>query len=250
MAGARRIYKAVRDADKKLAVVTTQRFDQDKQTLMRLVAGKQYGRLNYIVARSTHNYRRRGSWGGMRHQMADPLLIEDGVQHFDLFRAITQSEAKTVRGVSWNPPWGDFRGDSTAMVIIEMENGVHCLYEGAAANASTMDGWGNEYVRAECESGTLVLDHRVLSLLKGEALEEPRVTDVPLLDQPLWGDAWLTEQFCDYINDRAKPDHRLKESVKSMALTFAAVEACRTGKIVDVQAYLKEQFNAPAPAIA
>ena len=244
MAAACRIYKSVRDADKKMAVVTTHRFDQDKQTLMRLVASKQYGRLNYIVARSTHNFRKRGSWGGLRHQMTDPLLIEDGVQSFDLFRALAESEAKTVRAISWNPPWGDFRGDSTAIVTVEMENGVHCLYEGAAANACTMNGWGNEYVRVECEYGTLELDHRKLRLLKGEALEEPKVADLPLADQPLWGDAWLTEMFCDYINDRIKPVNRLRESFKSIATTFAAVESARTGKPVEVQPYLKEQFHA------
>jgi hypothetical protein len=204
MAAACRIYKSVRDADKKMAVVTTHRFDQDKQTLMRLVASKQYGRLNYIVARSTHNFRKRGSWGGLRHQMTDPLLIEDGVQSFDLFG----------------------------------------LYEGAAANACTMNGWGNEYVRVECEYGTLELDHRKLRLLKGEALEEPKVADLPMADQPLWGDAWLTEMFCDYINDRIKPVNRLRESFKSIATTFAAVESARTGKPVEVQSYLKEQFHA------
>ena len=125
-----------------------------------------------------------------------------------------------------------------------MENGVHCLYEGAAANAATMNGWGNEYVRAECEYGTLELDHRKLRMLRGEAMEEPRIAEMPLADQPLWGDAWLTEQFCDYINDRIKPPNRLKESFKSMALTFAAVESARRGVPVDVQAYQKEQFDA------
>ncbi len=244
MLSACKVYKSVRDADKKMAIITTQRYDQDKQTLLKLVSGRQYGRLNYVVARSTHNFRKRGSWGGQRHLMDHPLLTEDGVQSFDLFRAIAESEVKTVRAVSWNPAWGDFRGDSTAIVTLEMENGVHCVYEGAAANACTLNGWGNEYVRVECEYGTLELDHRKLRVLRGEAMEEPRVAELPLADQPLWGDAWITEQFCDYVNDRIKPDNRLKESFKSIATTFAAIESAKTDKPIDVQKYLREQFHA------
>lgn len=40
-----------------------------------------------------------------------------------------------------------------------MTNRMHCLYEGAIANASTMIGWNNDYTSAECEHSNLELDN-------------------------------------------------------------------------------------------
>ncbi len=45
-----------------------------------------------------------------------------------------------------------------------MENGVRVLYEGAKANATTLNGWLHDYLRAECENGTLELDARKLQV--------------------------------------------------------------------------------------
>ncbi|HEX2970811.1 MAG TPA: Gfo/Idh/MocA family oxidoreductase [Tepidisphaeraceae bacterium] len=244
MPAACRIYKRIRDSDKKLAVITTPRFDQDKQTLMKLVQAKQYGRLNYIMARSLYNRKQKGTWGRHRYGMQNPILVEEAVHHFDMLRAMSGGEAKTVQAVSWNLPWSDFQGDSNALVAIEMNNDVHCLYEGAVANASTLNSWTHEYVRAECELGTLELDRRRLRLLKGESGEEPRVAELPLNDQPLTANQWIVDQFCEYVNDATKPANRLKENFASVALTFAAVEATRTGKAVDVKEFTKREFSA------
>jgi hypothetical protein len=104
--------------------------------------------------------------------------------------------------------------------------------------------WTNEYVRAECELGTLELDHRRLRLLKGESGEEPRVAELPLVDQPLTANQWIVDQFCDYVNDATKPANRLKEHFPTVALTFAAAEAARTGKPVEVKEYTKREFSA------
>lgn len=244
MAGACRIYKRIRDSDKKLAVVTTPRFDQDKQSLMKLVLARQYGRLNYISARSLYNRKQKNTWGRHRHGMPNPILVEEAVHYLDMFRAMSGGDAKTVHAVSWNLPWSDFQGDSSAIVTVEMNNDVHCVYEGGVANAASLNPWANEYVRAECELGTLELDHRRLRLLKGEAGEEPRVADLPLADQPLTANQWLLDQFCDYVNDAVKPANRLKEYFPTAALTFAAVEAARTGKPVDVKEFTKREFSA------
>ena len=97
--------------------------------------------------------------------MPDPLLVEGSVHHFDILRAISSSDAKTVCATTWNPPWGQYAGDSTALIVVEMLNGVRCLYEGGVANASTLNGWGQDYIRAECEHGTLELDRRKLTVL-------------------------------------------------------------------------------------
>lgn len=244
MEGCCRIYRKVTSAGKKMAVTMSHRFDQDKQTLEREIKSGSYGAVNYIVCRFTHNCRKFGSWGDFRHRMADPLIIEGSVHHFDILRALAGSDAKSVYTVSWNPEWGEFGGDSTALVTIEMMNGVKAFYEGAKANASTMNPWTNEYFRVECCDGTLELDRRWLRVLRSEAWEKPLQQDIRMLEQPVWMNAWLAELFVDWINGGPAPVNTLEDNIQCAALTFAAVESAHTGCTVDVQDYLRRKMGA------
>jgi len=238
-----RIYREVKASGKKMAVTMSHRFDRDKQTLEHEIKSRKYGRLNYIMGRFTNNCRQFGSWGEFRHKIADPLLVEGTVHHFDILRALSGSNARKVHTVSWNPQWGEYAGDSTALILIEMENGTKCVYEGAKANASTMNGWGNEYFRAECEHGTLVLDSRKLELLQGGAWDKPEVGEIPLLDQEAWKNAWLAELFCGWLKGDAAPPNSLDDNIQCAALLFAAIESAHSGTIVDVQSFLKKHMK-------
>jgi predicted dehydrogenase len=176
--------------------------------------------------------------------MADPLLVEGTVHHFDILRALSGADAETVYAQSWNPPWGEYAGDSTAFVTIQMTNGVHCLYEGAKANATTMNGWGHDYLRAECERGTLELDRRKLRVLRegeGGALV---AEDLPLLERPAWINAWLAEMFCDWLRGGARPAQppRRQPPVRRAAVRRRGIGTCRPAVHVPsfLQRYLQE----------
>jgi predicted dehydrogenase len=233
-----RIHRKVRTAGKKMAVTMSHRCDQDKVSLERAVKSGKYGPLNYLICRFTHNCREFASWGEFRHRIPDPLLIEGTVHHFDVFRAVSGSNAKSVYAVTWNPKWGEYAGDSTGLITIEMENGVKGFYEGAKANASTMNGWGNEYFRAECKDGTLELDSRQLRLLRGPAWGKPTTTELPMEEQSAWQNSWIAEEFCDWLNGGPAPATNLDDNIQCTALLFAAIESAHTGKPVDVQEFL------------
>jgi predicted dehydrogenase len=239
-----RIYRKVTAAGKKMAVTMSHRFDQDKQTLEAAIKSGRYGRLNYVVHRFTHNCRAFASWGEFRHRIPDPLLIEGTVHHFDILRALTGADGATVYTQSWNPPWGEYAGDSTALINLTMTNGVRCFYEGAKANASTLNGWTRDYIRAECEEGTLELDTRRLRVLSGGPWEAPEAEDLLLLEQPAWMNPWLAELFCDWLKGGPTPPNHLADNLQCCALLFAAIESAHSGRPVDVQAFLK-QFISP-----
>jgi len=245
-----RIYRKVRDKDLKMAVTMSHRFDQDKQSLESAIRSGQYGRVNYVVHRFTHNCRAFGSWGRFRHEIADPLLVEGTVHHFDILRALSGSNAKSVYAVTWNPPWGEYQGDSTALITMWMENGVKCFYEGAKANASTLNGWGNDYLRAECEHGTLELDRRQLRVLRGGPWDAPVAEELPLLVQPAWTNAWLAELFCQWLMGGPEPLNSLDDNIHCAALLFAAVESAHTGAVVDVPEFLRRHMEAAEQADA
>ena len=61
-----RIVDKVQQAGRKMGVTMSHRFDQDKQSLEAAIKSGQYGRLNYIVHRFTHNRRAFGQHGAER----------------------------------------------------------------------------------------------------------------------------------------------------------------------------------------
>lgn len=237
LAGCVRILEKVRESGTKMAVTMSHRFDADKQTLARAVNSGRYGALNYVVARFTTNARAFPAWGEFRHRMADPLVIEGAVHHFDILREVCAADAATVQGVSWNAPWGEYAGDTTGLFTFTMTNGVRCFYEGSIVNASHLNWWGHEYVRAECERATLELDQRRIRIIPSDRPEGPG-DELPLLDQPAWTNPWLAELFCDWMEGGPPPPSTADDNIQCAAMVFASVAAARSGMPVDVQAHL------------
>lgn len=237
-----RIYKKVLKAGKKMAVAMSHRFDQDKQSLEGEIKSGKYGALSYMIGRNTWNCRKFASWGKFRHEIPDPLLIEGTVHHFDCIRALTGSNAKTVYALTWNPPWGEYAGDSTGLITMEMENGVKASYEGNKTSATTLNGWGQEYFRAECDQATLELDNRrlrVMSDLSGERI----ITEKPLVHQNVWMNPWLAELFVNWLNGGLPPPNSLEDNIQCCALLFAAIESAHTRQVVNVQSFLKKHLS-------
>ena len=242
MAASCRIYRMVKDAGLRMAVTMSHRFDQDKQTLERRIHSGEYGRLDYLVGRNTWTCRRRGQWGTFRYDIDDPLLVEGTVHHFDIMRSLSGADAQSVHCLAWNPAWSEFQGDAQGLMLVEMTNGVKVFYEGAKANASQLNGWAQDYWRAECEEATLVLDRRQLHTIRdldGEHVEQA----VPLDDQPAWTNAWLAQMFCEWLLGGEPPPNSLDDNIQCVALLFAAIESAHTGRTVDVQAFLGRHLH-------
>ncbi len=152
------------------------------------------------------NCRKFGQWGKFRHEIPDPLLIEGTVHHFDILRALSGGglQDRFMRS-AWNPPWGEYAGDFQALVTMTMTNGVQCFCEGGQANAEPLNGWSNDYFRAECENGTLELDRRWPGA--AERWEQVAPRRLAAATQAAWMNSWLAEMFCDWLlaNARATP---------------------------------------------
>ena len=237
-----RIYQKVKGAGLKMAVTMSHRFDQDKQTLQRHIHSGHYGRLDYLVGRNTWTCRKRGQWGlEYPYDIADPLLIEGLVHHFDIMRSLTRANAESVHCVTWNPEWSEFQGDAQAVMLVEMDNGVKVVYEGAKTNASQLNGWLQDYWRAECELATLELDKRQLRI--HAQLEEAFEKEIPLLEQEAWMNSWLAELFCQWLLGGAEPPNSLEDNIQCAALLFAALESAHSKKIVEVQPFLQKYLN-------
>jgi predicted dehydrogenase len=240
-----KIYRRTKNAKKKMAVASSYRLDQDKQTLEHFLREPDFGKLNYLVMRFTQNLRQHGSWGVHRHLMNDPLLMEAAIHHFEIIRGLTDcKEAASIYTHSWSSPWAQYRGDTSALITIEMANGVKCLYEGSLVNSASLNDLGAEYIRAECSSATLELDRRSLKLIKGGAHDEPTSEPLPMLEQDKWAQAWMGELFCDWLRGGPDCPGTISDYVYTAAMVFAAIESATKQMPIDVQGFLKQHVSA------
>ena len=241
-----RIASKVKHAGKKMGVTMSHRFDQDKTTLRQELRSGRHGTLDYLVCRFTCDCRQFASWGKFRHEIPDPLMVEGAVHHLDILADLAGAKCHTLYGQTWNPPWGDYAGDSQGLVTMHFDNSTRAFYEGAKTNAAGLNGWSREYIRAECEGATLILNHRQLecfaydSSKKRTSKQEGEGEKIPLLEQPKWSNTWLIEKFVGWLDSGEPMETHVEDNLQSVALIFAAIESSQTGQSVKVQDLLAQ----------
>jgi predicted dehydrogenase len=241
-----RIADKVKRAGKKMGVTMSHRFDQDKTTLREALRSGRYGSLDYLVCRFTCDCRKFASWGKFRHEIPDTLMIEGAVHHLDILADLAGAHCHTLFARTWNPPWGEYAGDSQGLVTMQMANGAQAFYEGAKTNAVGLNGWSREYIRAECQNATLILDQRRLECFPYDSArtwatgQEGAGEIIPLREQPKWANAWLIEKFVRWLDGGEPMETNVEANLQSVALVFAAIQSSRTGQPVEVQELLRQ----------
>ncbi|HEY0793898.1 MAG TPA: Gfo/Idh/MocA family oxidoreductase [Chthoniobacterales bacterium] len=244
--GSVRIAAKVKRSGKKMGVTMSHRFDQDKATLRQLLHSGRYGQLDYLVCRFTCEARKFATWGKFRHEIEDALMVEGAVHHLDILADLASAKCESVYAETWNPPWGEFAGDSQALVTMHFPNQVRALYEGAKTNAVGLNGWANEYIRAECREATVILDRRQIEYFPYEPKGRWTVgvagqgKQVPLLQQAKWANTWLIEKFVRWVEGGEPMETNVEDNLQSVALIFAGIQSARSGKPVLVQEMLCE----------
>ena len=126
---------------------------------------------------------------------------------------------------------------------MSMDNGTRATYEGAKTNAVQLNGWGGEYIRAECEKSTLILDNQRITRHEWNPETRPNQpengTPVEHLQQAKWANAWLIEKFCKWLDGGEPMETNVWDNLQSVALVFAAIESSKTGQPVKVQEFLE-----------
>jgi predicted dehydrogenase len=240
----------VEAAGARMGVTMSHRFDRDKTTLRRRLRSGEPGPIDYLVGRFTCNARSYGAWGAFRHEMADVLLVEGAVHQLDFLADMADGECETLSADTWRPEWAEYEGDVQALVRMRFADGTRATWEGAKANAATLNGWGSDYLRAECRDETLVLDDRELVRYPYDERRESVVGSVdadagerlPLAgdESDRWGNTWLVAQFLDWLDGGEPMATNVADNLRSMALVEAATRSSRTGEPVDVQGLLEE----------
>lgn len=245
-----RIYKKVKRAGRKMIITMSHRFAQDKQTLEAMIKSDKYGELNYIYSRlAMMRHRLKFQQRGNGHNLGAAGMISEATIHqLDIIRAMSGSNAKTVYAQVWSPEWHKDSSHSIAdscYIMIEMENGVHAVCEQSFVNATILNEWGRDYIRAECKNATLELDNHEIQVRSHLGFPFEELSKIKNIEKEKseWTHLALLRLFANWVNDGTEPLCSIEDNLQCAALTYAAIESTVTGKAVDVQEYLRFWIN-------
>ena len=228
-----RIYNRMKKAGLKLAVTMSHRFEHEKQTVEQLVKSGSYGKLNYLVSRLNIV---RGLYANI--DTVERYVTSCLVHNLDTMRGVAGANVKTVYAVYWpHVDNGEYIGWS-GLTMLEMTNGVRASLEESFANGSTLDGWSDEYLRAECTDGTIIADHKRVTVRSDCGLPYPREAEMPQAKGEHWSHDRILREFVSWLDGGDAPTTCIEDNMQCAALMFAAIESAKSGQKIDVQEYL------------
>lgn len=185
----------------------------------------------------TVNFRKQEDLQGYRAGLAQPLLQDVCIHHFDLIRFFTGKNCKAITARSYRPSWSAFEGRPNTEALIEMEDGVQVSYTGSWAARGRETSWdGDFYITGS--KGCLMLDanddvwffaHQkneavvmVSGAQQGVKLEKP--------DMPYTEMAYGFHMMMDCLEQGAVPETTVEDNFKSYAMVCAGLESVETGE--------------------
>lgn len=234
-----RLLRKAEDTGKKYGITMSHRFNRHIATLRNEILSGKYGYLDYIVFNFSA---RQEEMNGRQKKLENVMLNEASIHHFNLLESLVGSECETMFVDKWCPMHAlDMKGGAQSLTVMKFKNNVRVGYEMSMCNASSLNSWGNESIRAELEKATLVLNGNSLHCYLKEEPEEmvnfPGTGfEIPLIgnEEERWGNDLLLEQFVLWVNGGKAMPTELKRSFRSQMMVFAAIESGEQKKIVNI----------------
>lgn len=244
------IAELVRDSGIKFAVVQNYRQTNRIRALKQVLERPELGAINLLQCRFAVDYTIETAGGAFRHQFPDALIYEGAEHHIDQFRNLLGADGDWVQGAQWNQPWSTFPNNTCVALIAGMTNGAVVEYEMNHIDRGHQNGWHDEYYRVACEGGTVTLDADHAVRVTRHVAGGEEVEEIAPAHDPQDGHLAVIADFLDWLDGGPAPATTLDDNLRTMALTFAAVQATRTGQRVDVAASFAVPSNLLSPALA
>ena len=221
------IVKTSRDTGKTCAVSQNYRYSPETWTMAKMIERGDIGEIGQV---KIDFFKGIDFGGGFRHEMEHPVLIDMSIHHFDLVRFITGLDAVAVSGVSWNPPWSNYKGDCSSNVVFEMSNEARILYNSSWCAKGDFCDWNGNW-QIEGSKGTIVYGQGKLELYKVPVLYKVEETvTVEQESPPLKGQAYVLNDFITAIKAGKPPLTTVFDNIYSVSMVFSAVAAVSTGE--------------------
>ena len=231
MAEARELVDQAAALNRTLMVSQNYRFFPAVRAAQRIVKGQELGQLLHVDIdfRRFAHVSHRLHW---RH----PLLLDMGIHHFDLMRAVLGREPRTVDCRACNPPWCGYSDPPEAAAIVDFGDGVTVSYRGSWLHPERPTAWAGEWLM-EFEQGTVTWtsrgDRSGLRSAEGDAVSVYRHGTVPdriaLPHLELFDRAGALDAFTRALAAGTTPESTAGENLGSLALALGAIRSaeCR-----------------------
>ena len=202
-----------------------------------LVEGR-IGSLRFVSA----DYFMSPYFGGFRHEMPSPLLLDMAIHTFDQVRFLTGADATSVFCRELAAPGSRFAGDASAVCLFELSDGSVFSYRGSWDAPGCRTSWESSW-RLVGANGTATWDGHGQPYAEVVAPESPSDRLHPLVDGdlvlPTWrgkeGHPGCIDAVLDALRDGRRAETDCRDNVQSLAMVFAALKSARENRVVELE---------------
>lgn len=179
-----------------------------------------------------HNY----AW------LAEPLLSDMAVHHFDLTRMLF-GEVASVSCRTWDEPGSIFTGNPAGSAILTLENGMVVSYRGNWISRRIKTGYAGDW-HIECAEGEIFWNNAPASQVEGEvAVREGdgEFEAIPIAPLTYTDRAGTLNAFAQAIETGSEPDlfASARNNLGTLAIIEAAVQSAKqNGELVRTSEFL------------
>jgi predicted dehydrogenase len=179
-------------------------------------------------------------FGGFREEMDHVLLLDMAIHTFDAARLMAGSDPDAVYCREWNPKGSWYKQGSSAAAIFEFGGGTIFNYRGSWCADGMRTSWESSW-RIVGTKGSLVWDGHddIRAEIAGKAIDglfsEVVAVELPPLaaSDRIGGHLGVLQDFIAAIRGGPVPETIGYENIKSLAMTFGAIESAETGRRVE-----------------
>jgi predicted dehydrogenase len=242
LAEARALVELAGTRGRALMVNQNYRFYPAVRAVVELIGRGRLGELRQVDVDFRHRSTVAEPNGRGGHRLlAQPLLVDMAVHHFDLMRLVLGREAVSVTCRSWNPAGSGFDGPPSAVATIAFDGGVVASYRGSWLGRGVDTAWAGEW-RMTFEQGEVwwtsrggVMSPAADRVLVRTAEGEERELALPTVRLVDW--AGSLAELAGALRDGREPESSGRENLGTLALTLAAVESAERAAPVAVPAF-------------
>ena len=204
--------------EKGLAIVVAQnyRFRPVERMVQKILRERTYGEPSYMTL---IHHRHRPEVRSFT--MAQPMIYEMSVHHFDSILAMFGRRPKAVTANSFNPPWSKYPGPAAVQALIELEGPVYITYLGTFTSMS--NSWTN---RIECEKAAVSWSTEPALRV---TYPDGRVTEIPVSEEVVSPEQQILDQFYDQIVSGRESEVSGRNNLATMQLVQAAIRSSEQG---------------------
>ncbi len=230
---ASRLVQMAESAGVSLMVGLNFRYLHVTKATMRLLAENTVGKAEF--ARFTYERWRDGQRPDLNKYpltMAQPMLWEQSIHHFDLMRYVYGQEPVSVQCQTWNPSWSMYAEDCNVAALIEFDGGLRVNYQGTWQGNWAVPGF--EW-RSDCTNG-IITQQEQFGALYFARRDDAALTPVPLPPHERWISETraLFDAFVAHVVDGAALECSGRDHLMSLAMLQACIQSSATGSGVSI----------------